>query len=266
MGPEQQSVPSVTAPPVFRNDGRALRAMAYFEDLSDYAYAPGFVRPGTKAVGWLARGHVFPMTSPDEEILDLMWLYCSISVVVTRGFHDCEFCPGSCGYRAERNGERLLLGTAEMRVFSRDGTIYAAPTLIYHYVAVHHYKPPDEFLQALRGNPRPPSQEYFDALANLNLEWSKTSRGTPKNKIFLYLNTGPDGRTYLEQMGTLSDIKRTGLKLEEGLIVHFYRSDTNGRNNEDYLSFEGTVHFDSEKAQWYAIIDQKSYRHESDLL
>ena len=65
-------------------------------------------------------------------------------------------------------------------MFSRDGRIYAAPTLIYHYVAVRHYKPPDEFLQALREGPRPCSQQYFDALAKLNLEWTTTSRGGGK--------------------------------------------------------------------------------------
>src|ERR1044071_2152082 len=103
--------------------------MAYFEDLSDYVYAPGLARPGTKAVGWLASGHGFPTMSPDKEVLALLWLYCSISVAPTRGVHDCEFCPGCCAYRAERNGERLLLGTAEIRVFSPDRRIYAAPTL-----------------------------------------------------------------------------------------------------------------------------------------
>ena len=237
-------------------------AMAYFEDLSDYVYAPGFVRPGTKAIGWLACGHVFPMMTPTEEILDLLWLYCSISVEQTRGIHDCEFCPVGNARYFERNGQRLLLGTSEIRVFSLDGRIYAAPTLTYHYAAVHHYQPPDEFLQALRDGPRPPSRAYFDALANLHLEWSKTSRGAPKNKILLYPNAGLDDRTYLEKIGTLSDIKRTGLKLEEGLIVHFYRPEGPGEN---YVLFEGAVHFDSEKGQWYAIVDQKSYRRESDV-
>jgi hypothetical protein len=239
--------------------------MAYFEDLSDYVYAPGFVRPGTKAVGWLARGNAFPTTAPDEEVLDLLWLYCSISVVDTRGGHDCEFCPGCYAYYAERNGQRLFLGTAEIRVFSQDGRVYAAPTLIYHYVAAHHYKPPDEFLEALREGPRPPNQEYFDALAKLNLEWNKTARGAPKNRILLYPNADPDGRTYLDKIGTLGDIARTGLNLEEGLIVHFYRPDIDGEKNVYYLYVDGTVHFDSEKAQWYAMIDQKSYRRESDL-
>jgi hypothetical protein len=234
--------------------------VAYYEDLSDYTYVLGFPHPGTKVVGWLASGHAFPTMVADEELLDLLWLFCSICVAQTRGLHDCEFCPVGVARYVERNDERLLLGTAEIRVFSPEGRIYAAPTLIYHYVAVHHYKPPDEFLRALRNGPRPPSQEYFDALANLGLQWSKTYRGAPKNRILLYPNADPDSRTYLDKMGTLVDIKKTGLKLEEGLVVHFYRQES-----EDYLLFEGVVHFDAEKNQWYAVIDQESYQRESDL-
>jgi len=35
--------------------------------------------------------------------------------------------------------------------------------------------------------------------------------------------------------------------------------------NSDDLLFEGTVHFDPEKQQWYALVDESSYRHASDL-
>ena len=235
--------------------------MSYYEVLSDYTYAPGFVRFGTKSVGWLARGHVFPTMIPDEQTLDLLWLYCSISVVQTRGVHDCEFCSiGSARY-FERNGQRLSLGTSEIRVFSRAGQVYAAPTLIYHYVADHHYKPPDEFLKALREGPRPPNQEYFDWLAALHLEWSKTSKGAPKNRVLLHPDAGLESKNYLTKIGTLSDIERLHIKLEEGLTMQFYRPEDEGENN---LFFDGTIHFDSKKNLWYALIDEKSYRHESD--
>ena len=158
--------------------------MAYLEDLSNYEYSNEFNRPGTKAIGWLARDHEFPTAPPDEDLLDLLFLFCSFSVALARGGHDCEFCPSGTVYEVERKGQKLLAGVAEIRVFSRDGRIYAAPTLIYHYVAIHHYKPPDEFLEALRTGPRPPSQEYFDILAQLNLEWSKTSPGGQRKRLF----------------------------------------------------------------------------------
>ncbi|MCX7805518.1 MAG: hypothetical protein N3A38_10060 [Planctomycetota bacterium] len=37
----------------------------------------------------------------------------------------------------------------EIRVLGRDGKIYAAPTLIYHYVVAHKYRPPQEFIDAV---------------------------------------------------------------------------------------------------------------------
>jgi len=158
--------------------------MAFIADLSNYTYSnSAFARAGTQAVGWLARGHEFPRMAREEEVLDLLWQYCSISVALMRGGHDCEFCPSVSARRAERNGEERLLGVAEIRVFSGDARVYAAPTLIYHYAAVHHYKPPDEFLEALRTGRRPPSQEYFDILARLNLEWSKTSSGGQSSNL-----------------------------------------------------------------------------------
>src|ERR1041385_8918419 len=150
--------------------------MAFIPDLSNYTYAnSAFARPETKAVGWLALGHDFPRMAPEEEVLDLLWQYCSISVALMRGGHDCEFCPSGSARRAERNGEERLLGVAEIRVFSDDGRVYAPPTLIYHYVAGHHYKPPDVFLEALRTGPRAPSQDYFEILARLSLECSVLS-------------------------------------------------------------------------------------------
>jgi hypothetical protein len=162
--------------------------MAYLEDLSKYTYAHSdFYRPVTKAVGWLSRDHEFEILGPTDELLDLIWQYCRFSIARMRGIHVCEFCPSGLSdahdspsfleglrranllQRAERNGERLVLGSAEIRVFGKDGLIYAAPNLIYHYVSVHHYNPPDEFLEALRSEPRPPDPKYCSRLEALDL-------------------------------------------------------------------------------------------------
>jgi hypothetical protein len=104
-----------------------------------------------------------------------------------RGLHDCELCSHQeSGYQATRGEEELYLGSAEIRVFgsstivapgrfsawralfrraSKDGPplriVYAAPDMIYHYVVDHHYRPSDEFIQAvLESNPAPGSPEY----------------------------------------------------------------------------------------------------------
>src|SRR5262249_14107274 len=171
--------------------------MTYFSDLSFYEYSRDDNREG-KNVGWLQRNHKFDCMAPSGEILELLWSFCGISVMQSRGGHFCDLCePPQDGW-ATRNGITLFLGTAEIRVFSKENeasalrqrlhqtesnalillrasvvpySIYAAPTLIYHYVSVHHYKPPDEFLRAMMEGPRPPSQEYFERLKQINLEW-----------------------------------------------------------------------------------------------
>jgi len=68
--------------------------------------------------------------------------------------------------------KRMELGYAEIRVFGKGGKLYEAPNMLYHYVTVHHYKPPDEFLQALKNAPAPPSSEYLSRLEALGLTLS----------------------------------------------------------------------------------------------
>lgn len=163
--------------------------MTYIEDLSLYSYAnSAFYRPVTKAVGWLGRQHAFEVSPPMEEVLDTVWQYCKSPVAQMRGQHECEFCRSQLlppsdmtsmldalkdqdnrVWRAERNGETLFLGSAEIRVFGRNELIYAAPTLIYHYISVHHYNPPEEFLRALKESPKPPDPVYVERLKKLNL-------------------------------------------------------------------------------------------------
>jgi len=70
------------------------------------------------------------------------------------------------------SGERIELGYAEIRVFGERGRIYAAPNLLYHYVIVHHYKPPEEFVHALKYSPCPPEPEYLSRLEALGLPLS----------------------------------------------------------------------------------------------
>jgi hypothetical protein len=151
--------------------------MAYLPDLSEYNYVAEFVRPATRAIGWLEKGHDFPTAPSEEAVLRTLWKFCKTSVGHTRGIHPCPFCRTQAGMEAKRGDESLLLGTAEIRVFSQEGQVFAAPTLIYHYMADHHYRPPTEFLNALVMGPPPDSEEYFSLLRGLNLEWARTPTG-----------------------------------------------------------------------------------------
>jgi hypothetical protein len=149
--------------------------MTYFADLSDYEYMPEFSRAGTLNVGWLDPGHQIHQGRVNDDAAATLWQCCKVSVAQTRGIHLCELCNSGIPSIAERDGVKLLLGSAEIRVLTKGGRIYAAPTLIYHYIEVHQYLPPDEFLQALADGVSPPAPEYFEKLKGLNLAWSDTS-------------------------------------------------------------------------------------------
>jgi hypothetical protein len=46
--------------------------------------------------------------------------------------------------------------------------------------------------------------------------------------------------------------------------LHFYNDDADEDGNTDNLIFKGVIHFDKQLGRWFAVIDEKSYRHESD--
>jgi hypothetical protein len=145
--------------------------MTYFKDLSIYSYSGKKQSSMQNNVGWLGPGHAYLTWEPLESVLDLLWKYCKVHVNQARGFHGCHLCPGSYPIRAARNHEERPLGSAEIRAFSNRGAIFAAPNLIYHYMSVHGYRPPDEFIEELSEGPCPPDPEYFAKLEKLGHSW-----------------------------------------------------------------------------------------------
>lgn len=53
--------------------------------------------------------------------------------------------------------------------------------------------------------------------------------------------------------------------LREGMRLSFYCDDSDDNGDRGDLVFEGVIHFDSEKNQWYVIVDETSYRHSSEI-
>lgn len=147
--------------------------MAYFPDLSDYQYIQQLVRPDTVNVGWLAPGHRFETKRPQESFLDALWSYCRVAVGQTRGIHVCEFCADLSASLGERAGEKLLLGSSEIRVLSKTSRVYAAPALVYHYVLVHSYSPPEEFVRSVVES-QGPDESFYSRLASTGIECSPT--------------------------------------------------------------------------------------------
>jgi hypothetical protein len=129
----------------------------HFEDGSSYCYldaseADSGTVPAVN-VGWLEKGHVYEKGPVPESFLESLFWYCTSPVNRTRGLHICQFCVPQAqhggGVSVQRNGIVLTLGGAEIRVRSSDGTLFAAPDLIYHYVEMHRYLPPQSFVSAV---------------------------------------------------------------------------------------------------------------------
>ncbi len=111
------------------------------------------------SVGWLDRRRPFPTGQIAPQLLERLLSFCEEPAVV------CPFvaqqpCP-LCGQRItlSLNGRLFPLGWAELRAIGAED-IYAAPTLIYHFIEAHHYQPPAAFIQAVLHGPPPGSAEH----------------------------------------------------------------------------------------------------------
>jgi len=68
----------------------------------------------------------------------------------SRGFHICPFCEErKLGIPVPIGGKSLTLGSAEIEIADKQGNVYVAPDLIFHYIADHQYLPPQEFIVAV---------------------------------------------------------------------------------------------------------------------
>lgn len=157
----------------------------YFQDLSDYCYVDREERDEqfpSLNIGWLARSHEYRTGAAEEQLLDELLISSRFSENTMRGVHDCEFCDIESPLRVATNVEPgfVDMGTGEIRIEGQTGIMYAAPTLISHYVDAHQYLPPREFIEAVDYHRRlrlswgPPTREV--ELARLQDEGNPDER------------------------------------------------------------------------------------------
>lgn len=121
----------------------------FFSDLSKCDYF-GDVPENLVAVGWLANSSPFAVGSiPAESFAKLKSLCVDCwQPMVSCGSHECELCQ----FDVPRGSANL---------FIPDGTrIFVCPELVLHYIAAHHYRPPQCFLDAVMTCPNTRSMEY----------------------------------------------------------------------------------------------------------
>lgn len=118
----------------------------YFPDLSPYTYIRP--EPNTLNIGWLDKRFPYPVGSVPATCLQRLAVFRRYVVNnCCCGPHTCEYCEDK-------------YGIGEIRVFGLDGTMYAAPAMIDHYIIAHHYRPPQVFIDAVLFGPLPDSAAY----------------------------------------------------------------------------------------------------------
>lgn len=132
--------------------------MPYYRDLTPYTYRENkekdYIDKQLINVGWLSFHEPFNKGAVHKDLIyDLFQFiatdesYYKHTKNRLRGSHYCEFCLSVLSKEDTiKNGGS---GNGEIHIPTRDGKIYIAPVLIYHYIKVHGYKPPDEFISAV---------------------------------------------------------------------------------------------------------------------
>lgn len=113
-------------------------AMTYGPDLTEYSYGPDSEDKALN-VGWLSASHPFPSgEAPPNVVPAILYLVLEQPAKRSRGWHRCEICDDpDYPIRMEVDGKYVALGDAEIRVGSDDSTVYAAPSLVAHYIGEH---------------------------------------------------------------------------------------------------------------------------------
>lgn len=135
----------------------------YFEDLSAYRYGLSQPLDEVQNVGWLCRGTDYKIGGVMPGFIDALKRWASYAEVnQMRGHQLCTLCPAPASAGSDPvsllkrdvqmstmwSGETLWLGASEIWIPNGQGGVYAAPSLIIHYVEAHHYLPPSEFIEA----------------------------------------------------------------------------------------------------------------------
>ncbi len=139
----------------------------FIADLSTRAYFVHGER--VRAIGWLEGHEPFVRGPVSVAFLAVLKAHVAAAhqVVLFRGLHSCSLCPdGLRAYDRERAGYRNLL-------IPTGGLLYVAPELIAHYVEHHGYRPPEEFVAAVRACSAQGSEEYLRLLLPFEHCWQR---------------------------------------------------------------------------------------------
>jgi len=128
----------------------------HYEDLAPCTYFGE--RPGLIAVGWLEDGHPYTRGKVEREEIDLLAMLLAdapaFQPLLFMGYHLCSLCMfprrrRKTRWRMRATGQRLAFDVGVFNLLvPAEGVVYATPSLVFHYVLSHHYRPPDAFWAA----------------------------------------------------------------------------------------------------------------------
>jgi len=143
--------------------------MTFYADLGPIDYFRSSGSPSWRAVGWLGEGKPFSQGQVSDAFVKRLGALMQRfeQPFFFMGAHACELCPAS-GPRASGQYNLWVPG---------NGVIYVVPYLIQHYIHEHHYRPPDEFLDAVLRCPDTDTSEYRAAMSAIDPHFGHEAPG-----------------------------------------------------------------------------------------
>lgn len=128
-----------------------MSELIQFDDLSNYTHliAPYFLK-GVKNVGWLNFASTIPLGGVSFEILlKLKQIVTGNGIfnAIVEPIRESPSCQ-ICGELELRDSSGKWLPNSELWIPGVE-TIYVSPISILHYIEVHNYRPPNEYIAAI---------------------------------------------------------------------------------------------------------------------
>ena len=139
---------------------------SYYEDLTPFEYGM-YALPECVNIGWLDKRYPFEKGEVPDGFVERLK---NLPIIMQHtGPYICEFC--------DKN-----VWSTNVRFVKGDYINYLTPSMISHYVEVHNYKPPQEFIDAVMNM----NMTQKEAIQLLNNTIKKYAGDLPMSK---YLDT-----------------------------------------------------------------------------
>jgi hypothetical protein len=124
--------------------------MTHFDDLAAFDCYGAEGAHSLRAIGWLTKDRPFATGKTDSDAFAKLKVLMQApwQPMITLGAHECELCQ----FDAPCGNANLFVPNGDV--------VFVCPELIVHYIAAHHYRPPDEFITAVTNCPQTSTMEY----------------------------------------------------------------------------------------------------------